>query len=137
MVSVFHSSKSILKYRRSKIRIFYVLLSAAVCISKALFLIFVIKQKYMSISYEIIIAIDITSKAIDITLLDDKNINVKSYFKRRVQFDFNSWGVWLVTCIASYVHALLLPSGLDDAFDIACSSLERKVEIPVNSSVLT
>ena len=93
MVSVFHSSKSILKNRRSKIRIFYVLLSAAVCISKALFLIFVIKQKYMSISYEIIIAIDITSKAIDITLLDDKNINVKSYFKRRVQFDFNSLGV--------------------------------------------
>ena len=47
----------------------------------------------MSIPYEIIIAIDITSKAIDITLLDDKNINVKSYFKRRVQFDFNSLGV--------------------------------------------
>ena len=30
-----------------------------------------------------------------------------------------------------------MPSGLDDAFDIAYSLLERKVEIPVNSSVPT
>ena len=86
----------------------------------------------MSIPYETIIAIDITSKAIDITLLDDENINVKSYFKPGVHVDPNSWGVRLVTGIASYVHALPLPSGLDDAFDMA-SSLERKVEIPVNS----
>ena len=47
----------------------------------------------MSIPYEIIIAIDITSKAINITLQDDENINFKSYFKRGVQFDFNSLGV--------------------------------------------
>ena len=78
-----------------------------------------------------------TSKAIATTLFDDENINFKSYFKRRVQFDSNSCGVWLVAGIASYVHALPLPSGLDDAFDIAYSLLERKVEIPVNSSVPT
>ena len=47
----------------------------------------------MPIPYEIIIEFDITSKAIDITLPDDENINVKSYFKRGVQFDFNSLGV--------------------------------------------
>ena len=78
-----------------------------------------------------------TSKAIATTLFDDENINFKSYFKRRVQFDSNSCGVWLVAGIASYVHALPLPSGLDDAFDIAYSLLERKAEIPVNSSVPT
>ena len=78
-----------------------------------------------------------TSKAIATTLFDDENINFKSYFKRRVQFDSNSCGVWLVAGIASYVHALPLPSGLDDAFDIAYSLLERKLEIPVNSSVPT
>ena len=71
------------------------------------------------------------------TLFDDENINFKAYFKRRVQFDSNSCCVWLVAGIASYVHALPLPSGLDDAFDIAYSLLERKVEIPVNSTVPT
>ena len=70
-----------------------------------------------------------TSKAVATTLFDDENINFKCYFKRRVQFDSNSCGVWLVAGIASYVHALPLPSVLDDAFDIAYSSLERKTEI--------
>ena len=60
-----------------------------------------------------------TSKAIATTLFDDENINFKSYFKRRVQFDSNSCCVWLVSGIASYLHALPLASGLDDAFDIA------------------
>ena len=76
-----------------------------------------------------------TSKAIATTLFDDENINFKSYFKRRVQFDSNNCGVWLVAGIASYAHGLPLPSGLDDAFDIAYSPLGRKAEIPVNSSV--
>ena len=55
-----------------------------------------------------------------------KNINFKSCFKLRVQFCSNSCGVWLVASIASYVHALPLPLGLDDALDIAYCSLERK-----------
>ena len=55
---------------------------------------------------------NVTSKAIATTLFDDENINFKSYFKRRVRFDSNSCGVWLVAGIASYVHALPLPSGL-------------------------
>ena len=70
-----------------------------------------------------------TSKAVATTLFDDENIKFKCYFKRRVQFDSNSCGVWLVAGIACYVHALPLPSVLDDAFDIAYSSLERKAEI--------
>ena len=36
--------KSILKNRRSKIRIFYVFLSVTICISKAMLMMFVIKQ---------------------------------------------------------------------------------------------
>ena len=71
-----------------------------------------------------------TSKAIATTLFDGENINFKFYFTRRVQFDSNSCGVWLVAGIASYVHA-------HDAFDIAYSSFERKAEIQVNSSVPT
>ena len=78
-----------------------------------------------------------TSKAIATTLFDDENINFKSYFKRTVQFDSNNCGVWLVVGIAPYVHALPLPSGLDDTFVIAYSSLESKAEIPVNSSAPT
>ena len=78
-----------------------------------------------------------TSKAIATTLFDDENINFKSYFKRRVRFDSNSCGVWLVAGIASYVHALPSPLELDNAFDIAYSLLERKAEIPVNSSLTT
>ena len=89
----------------------------------------------MSIPYEIINSKNATSKAIATTLFDDENINFKSYFKRRVQFDSNNCGVWLVAGIASYAHGLPLPSGLDDAFDIAYSPLGRKAEIPVNSSV--
>ena len=77
------------------------------------------------------------SRAIVTTLFDDGNINFKSYLKRRVQFYSNSCGVWPVACIASYVHALPLSSGLDDAFDIASSLLEQRAEIPVNSSVPT
>ena len=49
--------------------------------------------------------------------------------KRRVQFDSNSCGVSFVAGIASYVNALPLSSGLDDAFDIAYNSVERKAEI--------
>ena len=67
-----------------------------------------------------------TSKAIATTLFDDENINFKSYFKRRVQLDSNNCGVWLVAGIASYAHRLPLPSGLDDAFDIAYSPLGLK-----------
>ena len=78
-----------------------------------------------------------TSAAIAITLFDDENINFKSYLKRRVQFDSNSCGVWFVAGIASYVNALPLSSGLDDAFDIAYNSVERKAETPVNLSVPT
>ena len=78
-----------------------------------------------------------TSTAIAITLFDDENINFKSYLKRRVQFDSNSCGVWFVAGIASYVNALPLSSGLDDAFDIAYNSVERKAETPVNLSVPT
>ena len=78
-----------------------------------------------------------TSKEIVTSLFDDEGFNFKSCFKRRVQFDSNSYGVWLVAGITSYVHALLFPWGLDDAVDIACNSLDRKVEIPVNSSVPT
>ena len=77
------------------------------------------------------------SKARVTILFDEVNINFKSYFKRRVQFDSNSFGVWLVAGIASYVHALHLTLGLDDDADTACSSLKRKAEIPVNSSVPT
>ena len=77
------------------------------------------------------------SRAIGTTLFDDKNINFKSYFKRRVQFYSSNCGVWLVAGIASYTHALPLRSGLDDAFDTACSLLEHKAEIPVNSSIPT
>ena len=78
-----------------------------------------------------------TSRAIATTLFNGENINFKSYLKRRVQFYSNSCGVWSVAGIASYVHALPLPSGLDDAFDIESSLLENKAEIPVNSSVPT
>ena len=78
-----------------------------------------------------------TSKEIEATLFDGENINLKSYFIWRVQFDSNSCGVWLVAGIASYVHALPLLLGLYDAFDIAYNSLERKAKIPNNSSVPT
>ena len=43
----------------------------------------------------------------------------------------------LLLVLPAYVHAIPLPLGLDDAFDIAYSLLECKVEIPVNSSVPT
>ena len=76
-----------------------------------------------------------TSTLIATILFDHENINFKSYFKQRVQFESDSFGVWLVAVTFSYVHALPLPSGLDDAFDIANSSLERKTEI--HSSVPT
>ena len=77
-----------------------------------------------------------TSKPIAKTLFDDENINFKSYLKRRVQFDSTSCGVWIVAVIA-YVHALPMPSGLDDAFDNAYGSIERKAQIPVNLSIPT
>ena len=63
-----------------------------------------------------------TSTAIATTVFDDENINFKYYFKRRVQFESDSFGVWLVAGIFSYAQALPLPWGLDDAFDISYSS---------------
>ena len=48
-----------------------------------------------------------TPAATATTLLDDENINFKFYFKQRVRFESNSFGIWLVAGIASYIHALL------------------------------
>ena len=50
----------------------------------------------------------------------------KSYFPMRVKFDSNSCGVWLIAAMAAYVHSLLKPSVINDAFDIAFSLFERK-----------
>ena len=50
----------------------------------------------------------------------------KSYFTMRVQFDSNSCSVWLIAAVAAYVHSLLKPSVINDAFDIAFSLFERK-----------
>ena len=137
MVTVFHSLKNILKNRRSKIRIF---LCIPLCDG-------VHFQGYVvDVCNKIIVHIDsirnnssknATSKATEATLFDDANINFKFYFIWRIQFDSNICGVWLVAGIIPYVHALPLLLRLDDAFDIAYNSLERKAKIPINSSVPT
>ena len=112
---------------------FYVFFSATVWISEAM-LLMCNKTIVHADSLRNNNSKNATSKATATTLFEEEN-NYKSYFEWRVQFDSNSCGVWLVAGITSYAHALPLSSGLDDAFDIACSLLERKADIPVNSSV--
>ena len=136
MVSVFHFLKSIFKDRRSKIKNFLCTpLSDSVHFQG--YVVDVCNKTIVHInSLRNNNSKNATSTAIATTVSDDENINFKSYFKQRVQFESDSFGVWLVAGIFSYAHALPLPSGLDDAFDIAYSSLERKTKIhsPVPTS---
>ena len=53
---------------------------------------------------------------------------VKWYFTKRVQFDSNSCGEWLVAVMAAYVRNPPKPSVRNYAFDIAFSLFERRKE---------
>ena len=61
-------------------------------------------------------------------LFKQKEVRFKSYFMTRVQFDSNSYVLWLIAAMAAYVHSLPKSSVRNDAFDIAISLFERKKE---------
>ena len=78
-----------------------------------------------------------TSKTIATTLFDDDNIKTRtSNLILNKESSLNPTAVVLACCqYCFFCPSLPLPSGLDDAFDIAYSLLEHKAEIPVNLSV--
>ena len=79
MVSVSHSLTSTLKNYRSKVRIFYVLFSATVCISEAMLL--MCNKKIVHVdSLRSSNSKNATSKATATSLFEDED-NYKSYFK--------------------------------------------------------